>query len=198
VILAGRLDDAGALFGVFVDALLDEQEIVLKAHSAFLGPVRNVAGAAILDSGAICMVLDASDLLAALPMLPPASAVVTAKKKILLVEDSLATRTQEARILASAGYDVVLAADGQDAWQQLAARSFDAVVSDIVMPNLDGIALTEKIRSDPRHAQLPVILVTMLDSSADRKRGLDAGADAYITKTGFDQQALLDCLERLI
>jgi two-component system chemotaxis sensor kinase CheA len=203
VMLAGQFDDElhGTSFGVFVDALLDEQEIVLKPHSALLGRVRNVAGAAILDSGEICMVLDAADLLASLralaPALAPAPASIERKKTILLVDDSIATRTQEARILMDAGYEVATAVDGQDAWQQLAARPFDAVVSDIVMPNLDGIGLTEKIRSDARHAQLPVILVTMLESSADRRRGLEAGADAYIAKAGFDQQALLDCLERL-
>lgn len=207
VILAAQIEDefdgasSVSAFGVCVDALLGEQEIVLKAHSALLGRVRNVAGAAILDSGDICMVLDVPDLLASLrdaaPRPGPVFAAPEPKKTILLVEDSIATRTQEARILMATGYEVATAVDGQDAWQQLATRSFDAVVSDIVMPNLDGIGLTEKIRSTARHAQLPVILVTMLDSSADRRRGLDAGANAYIVKAGFDQQALLDCLERL-
>jgi two-component system chemotaxis sensor kinase CheA len=198
------LSTGGEPFGVFVDALLDEQEVVLKPQSALLERVRNVAGATILDSGEICMVLNAQDLLvsmrkrAAPPV--PAESTEAAKRRtaILLVEDSITTRTQEARILESAGYEVVTAADGLEGWNKLATRAFDAVVTDIIMPNLDGLALAEKIRREPRYAELPIILVTSLASDEDRRRGLDAGANAYLTKTAFDQQLLLDCLERLI
>ncbi len=200
------LSVGGEPFGVFVDALLDEQEVVLKPQSALLERVRNVAGATILDSGEICMVLNAQDLLgsmrkgAAPAAAPDAEAVAAAerKKAILLAEDSIVTRTQEARILENAGYEVVTATDGLDAWNQLATRAFDAVVTDIIMPNLDGLGLAEKIRRESRYAELPIILVTSLASDDDKKRGLEAGANAYITKPAFDQQVLLDCLERLI
>ena len=121
-----------------------------------------------------------------------------AKKALLLAEDSITTRTQEARILENAGYEVVTAADGVEAWNKLGTRSFDAVVTDIMMPNLDGLALAEKIRRDRRYAELPIILVTSLASDEDKRRGLEAGANAYITKPAFDQQILLDCLTRLI
>jgi len=168
--------------------------------------VRNVAGATILDSGEICMVLNAQDLLgsmrkgAAPAAVPDAEAgeVAERKKAILLAEDSIVTRTQEVRILENAGYEVVTAADGLEAWNQLATRAFDAVVTDIIMPNLDGLGLAEKIRHEPKYAELPIILVTSLASDADKRRGLEAGANAYITKPAFDQQVLLDCLERLI
>jgi len=93
---------------------------------------------------------------------------------------------------------VVTATDGLEAWNKLATRAFDALVSDVMMPNLDGLALAEKIRRDPRYAELPIVLVTSLASDEDKRRGLDAGANAYLTKTAFDQQILLDCLERLI
>jgi len=200
------LSVGGEPFGVFVDALLDEQEVVLKPQSALLERVRNVAGATILDSGEICMVLNAQDLLgsmrkgAAPAAVPDAEAgeVAERKKAILLAEDSIVTRTQEARILENAGYEVVTAADGLEAWNQLATRAFDAVVTDIIMPNLDGLGLAEKIRHEPKYAELPIILVTSLASDADKRRGLEAGANAYITKPAFDQQVLLDCLERLI
>lgn len=196
----------GEPFGVLVDALLDEQEVVLKPQSALLERVRNVLGATILDSGEICMVLNPQDLLASLRkgvalIAPPRAEVpVTAatKRAILLAEDSITTRTQEARILENAGYEVVTAVDGLEAWNQLATRAFDAVVTDIVMPNLSGLALAEKIRAEPKYAELPIILVTSLASDEDKRRGLDAGADAYLTKPAFDQQLLLDCLERLI
>jgi two-component system chemotaxis sensor kinase CheA len=130
----------------------------------------------------------------------PSEAVSAAvrKKLILLAEDSITTRTQEARILENAGYEVVTAADGLEAWNKLATRAFDAVVTDINMPNLDGLGFAERIRRESRYADLPIILVTSLASDEDKKRGLDAGANAYITKPAFDQKILLDCLERLI
>jgi two-component system chemotaxis sensor kinase CheA len=198
------LSPDGESFGVFVDALLDEQEVVLKPQSALLDRVRNVAGATILDSGEICMVLNAQDLLGSMrkgaaPVAPPETIEAAERKKaILLAEDSITTRTQEVRILENAGYEVVTAADGLEAWNKLAMRAFDAVVTDIIMPNLDGLALAERIRRESRYAELPIILVTSLASDEDKKRGLEAGANAYITKPAFDQQMLLDCLERLI
>jgi two-component system chemotaxis sensor kinase CheA len=191
-------------FAVFVDALLDEQEVVLKPQSALLERVRNVAGATILDSGEICMVLNAQDLLASMrkgaaPVAPSEAVSAAVRKKlILLAEDSITTRTQEARILENAGYEVVTAADGLEAWNKLATRAFDAVVTDINMPNLDGLGFAEKIRRESRYAGLPIILVTSLASGEDKRRGLEAGANAYIAKPAFDQKILLDCLERLI
>ena len=100
--------------------------------------------------------------------------------------------------MENAGYDVVAAVDGLDALGQLAQRSFDAVVSDIMMPNMDGLELTKRIRADKKYAHLPIIVVTSLASEVDRKRGLDAGADAYLTKPEFDQTVLLDCLKQLL
>jgi two-component system, chemotaxis family, sensor kinase CheA len=198
------LTSGGQTIGVFVDALLDEREVVLKAQSGLLKRVRNVSGATILDSGEICMVLNAADLVASIRRRvaprasPEAAAAIPGKKAILLAEDSITTRTQEARILQNAGYEVVTAVDGLDAWNKLATRNFDAVVTDIIMPNLDGLGLTERIRRERRYADLPVILVTSLASDADRKRGLEAGANAYLAKPAFDQQVLLDCLQRLV
>ena len=198
------LSVGGEPFGVFVDLLLDEQEVVLKAQSTLLERVRNVTGATILDSGEICMVLNAQDLLASMrkgaaPIAPTEGVEAAERKKaILLAEDSITTRTQETRILENAGYEVVATSDGLEAWNKLATRAFDAVVTDINMPNLDGLALAEKIRRETRYAALPIILVTSLASDEDKRRGLEAGANAYITKPAFDQKTLLDCLERLI
>jgi two-component system chemotaxis sensor kinase CheA len=193
----------GETFGVFVDALLDEREVVLKPQSALLQGVRTVAGTTVLDSGEICMVLNPQDLLdsmrkrRAVAAAGEAEPELKSKKVILLAEDSIVTRTQEARILATAGYEVVTAVDGLDAYNLLATREFDAVVSDINMPNLDGLALTERIRREPKYAELPIILVTSLASDEDKQRGLEAGANAYITKPAFDEKILLDCLERM-
>lgn len=198
------LTTAQGRFGILVDALLDEQEVVLKPQSGLLERVRNVAGATILDSGAICMVLDPQDLFASLrrhgrsahetvPVVVPAG-----KKRVLLAEDSIITRTQECRILTDAGYEVITAVDGLDALHKLAREKFDAIVTDVNMPNLNGLELARRIRCEARYAHLPVILVTSLESNEDRMRGLEAGANAYITKPAFDQRDLIECLERLI
>jgi two-component system chemotaxis sensor kinase CheA len=190
--------------GLLVEALLDEQDVVLKPQSKLLKRVRNVAGATILGTGEVCMVLNPQDLIKsvlrhALPV-TPLKGVERAKRKqvILLVEDSIATRTQEKRILESAGYEVVTAVDGLDGFNKLKTRSFDAVVSDIQMPNLDGLGLTAKIRQLKEYRELPIVLVTSLASDEDKRRGAEAGANAYITKSSFNQDVLLETLRRLV
>ncbi len=192
-------------FGVFVDDLLDEQEVVLKPKSGVLKRVRNVSDVTILADGEICAVLNPNDMLRTVrkqsaPVVVPSAEKKAEKRKlsVLLVEDSITTRTQEKRILESGGYEVVTAVNGLDALEKLARRAFDAVVSDIMMPEMDGLALTTRIRGDKKNKELPVILVTTLASNEDKKRGLEAGANAYIPKPSFDQKILLETLERLV
>ena len=199
------LQVGGQRLGLLVDAVVEEQEIILKAPAALLKGARHLAGATILETGDVCLLLASAELLqlaarnsshAALPAAPikPPEKI----KALLLAEDSIVTRTQEKRILESAGYRVVTAVDGLDAWQKLNGDEFDGVISDVEMPNLDGMALTQRIRNHPQYDELPVVLVTSLASDADRKRGLEVGANAYITKSGFDQKVLLETLRRLI
>lgn len=190
--------------GVIVDELIDEQEIVIKPQSRILRRVRNVSGSTILGTGEVCTVLSPQDMIktvrkreAPQPTEKP-SEEIERKKSILLVEDSITTRTQERRILVGAGYEVIEAMDGVDALNKLGTKQFDAVVSDILMPNMDGLTLTKKIREDRKYSELPVILFTSLASDEDRKKGLEAGANAYIAKPAFDQQLLLETLKRLI
>jgi len=116
----------------------------------------------------------------------------------LVVDDSITTRTLEKNILENAGYQVVVAADGQEAWALVQGQPLDAVVADVAMPRMDGFVLTEKVKGDERFQELPVVLVTSLESPQDRVRGLETGADAYITKSTFDQRELLETIERLI
>jgi two-component system chemotaxis sensor kinase CheA len=190
--------------GLLVDELLDEQEIVLKTQSKLLQRVRNVSGATILGTGEVCILLNPQDLMRSvrrrdLHVAAVAPAEVEERKKVILMaEDSLTTRTQMKRILEGDGYEVVVAVDGLEAFNKIGTRPFDALVSDILMPNLDGLALTEKVRQDTKYRELPIILVTSLASEEDKKRGLEAGANAYITKPAFDQKVLLDTLRRLI
>jgi len=197
--------------GIFVDSLIDEQDVVLKPQSQLLKRVRNISGATILGTGEVCMVLNPQDLIQSVRHRGASHALMTDSEdsaaaalspqkqlSILLVEDSIATRTQEKRILESAGYEVVTAVDGVDGFNKLQSRPFDAVISDIQMPNLDGLGLTERIRHHREYNELPVVLVTTLASDEDRRRGAEAGANAYITKGSFNQEVLLETLERLI
>ncbi len=197
--------------GIFVDSLEDELEVVLKPHSGILQRVRNISGATILGSGEVCMVLNPPDLIKtvqkgtlslSLDMQGTAEDDTIEEKReqplVLLVEDSITTRTQEKRILEGAGYEVVAAVDGADAFDKLNQEVFDAVISDVQMPNLDGLALTEKIRQNPEFKDLPVILVTSLSSPEDMRRGMDVGANAYLTKPTFDQQNFLETVRRLV
>jgi len=197
------LSQGGERLAVTVDALVDEQEVVLKPLGPLLRRVRNVSGATILGTGEVCMVLNPSDLFKTVrkrtPTHPQQRQATEAEHKrvVLLADDSITTRVQEKRILEGAGYDVVTAVDGLDALGKLATRTFDAVVSDVEMPNMDGLSLTAAIRRDQHYSELPVILVTSLASDEDRKRGIDVGASAYLPKSSFDQRVLLDVLGRL-
>ena len=190
--------------GLFVDALLDEQEVIVKPFGGLLQRVRNLIGATILNTGEICMALNPQDLMESArkqrTVRTEAKPVEAAERKkvVLLAEDSITTRTQEKRILESGGYEVVTAVDGADAFGKLGTRNFDAVVSDVEMPNMDGLTFAARIRQNPKYAELPIILVTSLASDEDRKRGIEVGANAYITKGAFEQAALLDTLRRLI
>ncbi|MDY7579521.1 hybrid sensor histidine kinase/response regulator [Herbaspirillum sp. RTI4] len=190
-------------FGLIVDELLDEQEIVLKSQSVLLRHINDLSGVTILGTGEVCMVLNPVDFVAELKRqatesASSAHAVVHKKQLILLAEDSLTTRAQMKRILESGGYEVVMAVDGMDAYSKLDTRPFDAIVSDINMPNMDGLELAQKVRSHKKYAKLPLVLVTMLSTDEDKKRGMEAGANAYISKATFEQKLLLDTLKRLV
>lgn len=191
--------------GLRVDELLDEEEVLTKPLGAPLQRVRNVSGMAILGSGEICAILNQADLLRSahkLAVVPsqgkPDRPVHQAKACILLVEDSVLVRVMEQRILEEAGYEVITAVDGKDALNKLGSRPFVAIVSDINMPNMDGLAFTAQIRQEPHYRDLPVILVTSLASNEDKRRGLEVGANAYIPKPSFDKSVLLETLQRLI
>ncbi len=190
--------------GIIVGQIVDEQEVVLKRYSTLLQRVRNISGAAILETGEVCAILNPADLIRS--ALKRKSVRISEEvvqqqsrvRRILLVEDTITTRTLIKRVLDSAAYEVVTAIDGLDALNKLPTRDFDAVVSDIQMPNMDGLTLAETIRADKKYKDLPIVLITALSSDEDKKRGMKAGANAYITKPTFDHKVLLDVLKRLI
>ncbi|MBI4542395.1 MAG: response regulator [Gemmatimonadetes bacterium] len=191
---------------VAVDELLAEQEVVLRPVGRGRQPLPHVSGAAILGTGRVALVLDPVAVLSAGlglgagPGLTMAEAKPAgpARRRILVVDDSITTRTLEQSILEAAGYDVLTAVDGADAWKVLQERGCDLVVADIEMPRMDGFALCEAIRGSKRFKELPVVLVTALETPEHRARGLEVGADAYIGKSSFDQQNLLDTIGQLL
>ncbi|HUX25061.1 MAG TPA: hybrid sensor histidine kinase/response regulator [Burkholderiales bacterium] len=192
-----------------VEEILGEQEVLVKPLGRQLARVRNVAGASVLGTGQVVPVLNVPDLLksavkrAAAPLVPapPLSAGkpgATERQSILVVEDSITSRSLLKNILESAGYRVTTAVDGADGYTTLKTGTFDLVVSDVEMPRMDGFDLTAKLRADKQLADLPVVLVTALESREHRERGIDVGANAYIVKSSFDQSNLLEVIRRLL
>jgi two-component system chemotaxis sensor kinase CheA len=189
-----------------VDKIVNEQEVLVKNLGKQLSRVRNIAGSTVLGSGKTALILNVSDLLETAIKVGAAPVAVDEvteeiepeEKSILVVEDSITARTLLKNILESSGYLVVTAVDGIDAMTLLKTEKFDVVVSDVDMPRMNGFNLTEKIRGDKKLAQLPVVLVTALESREDKERGIDVGANAYIVKSSFDQSNLLEVIRRLI
>jgi two-component system chemotaxis sensor kinase CheA len=189
-----------------VEDVLGGREIVTKDLGRHLQKVRYLAGATILGSGQVALILDVpalvwqdlSEAMAEPPWLERPAERPSRRHVILLVEDQVVTRQMEKSILEAAGYDVVTAENGLDAVEKLRQHDFDLVVTDIHMPQMDGFALTEKIRTSATTCSLPVVVVTSLDRDEDRQRGLEAGADAYLIKSNFDQRILVDTIETLL
>ena len=188
-----------------VDAIVDEREVLVKRLQRPLSRVRNISGATVLGSGEVAPILNVQDLLKsarrsigsvrATPAPTPAAAQA---KRVLVAEDSITSRMLLKGILESAGYDVKTAVDGMDAFTSLRSERFDVLVSDVEMPRLNGFDLTARVRADRNLAELPVILVTALESREDRERGIDVGASAYLVKSDLDQSNLLEALRRLV
>jgi chemotaxis protein histidine kinase CheA len=189
-----------------VDEVIGEREIVIKPLMRPLVSVSNITGATLTGSGDVMMVLNAGDLMetalsvtAGTPMVKPVMAEGEAvRPRVLIVDDSLTTRTLERNILEYRGYDVSVATDGQQAWETLLEQSFDLVVSDIEMPRMDGFELTERIKQNKQLADIPVIIVSSLAADAEKQRGIEVGADAYIVKGQFETHALLEVVRRFV
>jgi two-component system, chemotaxis family, sensor kinase CheA len=204
--------DAGGRRAVAAcDAMLGAEEVVIKPLSPLFGGIEGYLGTAILGDGRIALLLNPAMLtqsrrraagMTAPEGTGPAAAKVTAAPaptKVLVVEDSFTVRELQRNVLEAAGYAVVTARDGRDALRALDRDTQIAlVVTDLEMPELDGLGLTRAIRADAARASLPVVIVTSHGSEEDMRKGVEAGADAYMTKSGFDQQAMLATVERLI
>ncbi len=198
------LNLGGRRVGLLVDGIVGEQEVVIKTLGPHFNGLRNIAGATVLGSGQVVLILNPPDLLAvSVVAIAPAidaeaTVSLTTAKRILVVDDSSTIRALEKTILVSAGYEVDEAVDGVDALAKVAKNQYDLLVVDIQMPRMDGLTLTERLKSDERFSAIPLIIVTTLEKEEDKKRGIAAGADAYIVKKAFDQANLLSVIEQLI
>jgi two-component system, chemotaxis family, sensor kinase CheA len=196
------VESLGRRLAVLCDGLIGEEEVVIKSLGAVLAGVPGYLGAAILGDGRIALVLDPNHLLKS-----PAQAMALDQSdqaterpagQVLVVDDQFSARELQRSILEMAGYRVEVARDGREALRRIAENpDLDLVLTDVQMPEMDGFELLETIRADERHASLPVVMVTTLGDEASRRRGAEAGADAYVVKNEFDQEALLETIERL-
>ena len=186
-----------------VDEILEERQILVKELGRQLNRVRNISGATVLGSGKVVPVINVADIIKSairteMRINEAKEKEVVRRYKILVVDDSITSRSLIKSIVESAGYIVETAFDGQDAFMKAQAGAFDLIVSDVDMPRMNGFELTTKIRKEKKLSELPVILVTALESSEDREHGIDVGANAYIVKSSFDQSNLLEVITKLL
>jgi two-component system chemotaxis sensor kinase CheA len=175
---------------------------LVKSLGSQLARVKNIAGATILGNGRVVPVLNVADLFKSALKFEfrssaPEKGSPATKISVLVVEDSITARTLMKNILETAAYTVRTAVDGVDAINALKDQNFNIVVSDVEMPRMNGFDLTARIRADRKLRDLPVVLVTALESREDKERGVDVGANAYIVKSSFDQSNLLEVIGRL-
>lgn len=199
VLKSGRLR-----VGIAVERLLASEEVTVQTLHPRVQNLPLVNGSTIRADGRIVLLLDAHQLVSHALQHRPSSDVVVetpapvARKRLLVADDSLTTRTLEKTILEAAGYEVLTAVSGVQAWELLQQRGADLLITDVEMPGLDGFQLTEAVRQSSRHRELPVILLTARQSEQDRRRGLEVGANAYLVKSTFDQRALLETVAQLL
>ena len=192
---------------VVVDELIGERVVVVKNLGPQVRRVKHVSGATLLRTGQVAVLLNAATIVRAnfssqistQILHPNPQQARAAKRLILVVDDSLTTRSMVKNILEAADYNVIAAIDGEEAWARLqATEGVELVVSDVDMPNLDGFQLTAKIRQSAQFRHLPVILVSSRDSEQDLARGAEVGANRYLVKRGFHQSNILDEIRQLL
>ncbi len=200
--------ERGTRFALAVERFYGEQELVVQPIDPRLNKIQDISAAALLPDGAPVLILEVEDLIRSIEVLVSgghlnklrsSGAVLTQRRKrVLVVDDSLTVRELERKLLGNHGYEVGVAVDGMDGWNAVRTQPYDLVVTDVDMPRLDGIELVSLIKKDPRLKKLPVMIISYKDREADRQRGLDAGADYYLTKGTFHEEALLTAVLDLI
>jgi two-component system sensor histidine kinase and response regulator WspE len=202
------LGERGSRYGLVVDRFLGERELVVQPLDPRLGKVRDISAAALMEDGSPVLILDVDDMLRSIEKLISGGLLANVQrqrlqpgakqKRVLVVDDSVTVRELERKLLTGRGYLADVAVDGVDAWNAVRAGHYDLVVTDVDMPRMDGIELVTLIKNDPKLKSLPVLIVSYKDREQDRMRGLEAGADYYLTKVSFNDEALLQAVVDLI
>ncbi len=197
-------------YGLVVDRFVSQRELVVLPLDARLGKIPDVGAGAIMDDGTPILILDVDDMVRSIDNVlahgklarvgggDDGGEKVTARKHVLVVDDSLTVREVERKLLENRGYDVSVAVDGMDGWNILQTGKVDLIITDIDMPRMNGIELVRRIKQSPHLAQLPVMVVSYKDREEDRLAGLEAGANYYLTKSSFHDETLLNVVQDLI
>jgi two-component system sensor histidine kinase and response regulator WspE len=189
-------------FAFAVERLVDQSELSVRRLDPRLGKIPGVSAASLDENGYPLLILDVDDLIQAAAGTPAATSAAHRDESlaphILVVDDSHTVREMERRLLARAGYTVGTAQNGQEAWNLLRLNEYDLLISDVDMPQMNGIELVTRLRANPRLGRMPVIILSYKDRAEDRQRGLDAGADFYLTKGSFDNGSFLQAVVDLI
>jgi two-component system sensor histidine kinase and response regulator WspE len=202
------LSDESGSYGLIVESVRGEQDLVVRPLDPRLGKVPDVSAAALLDDGQPVLIADVEDMIRSMDVFIQSGTLRRCNAapeiqqrqipRILVVDDSITVREVERQLLKNAGYDVRVAVDGMDGWNLVRESRFDLVVSDVDMPRMTGLELLRNIRSDDRLRDLPVIIVSYKDRAEDKKRGLELGANYYLTKSSFHDDTFLQAVADLI
>lgn len=206
VILGDRINN----YAVVVDEFLDERNLAVHTIDSRLGKIQNISSASLTEDGDPLLIFDVEDLLRSIDILLSDGRVSNLSsnknddleqinvKRILVVDDSITVRETERSLLEKQGYHVEVAVDGMDGWNATRTDQYDLIISDIDMPRMNGFELVENIKTDDRFKNIPVIIISYKDREEDRLRGLDVGADYYLTKGSFHDDTFLDAVTDLI
>jgi len=203
------LSDGLLKYGVIVDRFLGEKNVIEKVLDPRLGKIRDIQSAGLMDDGSMLLVIDVKDMLISIDKIIQrggllanraryAPASTAEHKRILIVDDSITVREVERKLLAAEGYEIDVAVDGADGWNSVRSGHYDLVLTDVDMPRMDGIELVRHIRNDAKLQAMPIVIISYKESEEDRMRGLEAGADAYLTKSSFHDDALIHMVVDLI
>lgn len=197
-------------YGVTVERFVGEKELVVHELDPLLGKVPNISAGAFAEDGSPILILDVDDLMHSIDALlsggrlrsisasPESSPILPDKKSILVVDDSITVREVECRLLTNHGYAVDTAVNGMDGWNAVRSGHYDLVITDIDMPRMNGIDFIKAMRADVRFQELPIMIVTYKEREEDRLKGLEAGANYYLTKSSFHDETLVQAVRDLI
>lgn len=196
-------------YGVVVDEFVDQRELAVQSIDPRLGKIQDIGSCALLEDGSTALIVDVDDMVCSIDLMVKGGRINTLSvtdieheelhiKTVLVVDDSLTVREVERKLLEEAGYKVDIAVDGMDGWNAVRAKNYDLIICDIDMPRMNGIEMVGMIKSNKQYSDTPVIIVSYKDRGEDRQRGMDVGADYYLTKGSFHDDSFIHAVHDLI